>query len=51
MNSHECIGAIVFAGKKLAQLKFLELANQPVVLGCDFMLGVGAHSGVCFFGG
>ncbi len=50
MNSHERIGAIVFAGKKLAQLKFLELADEPVVLGGDFLLGASARSGVCFFG-
>ena len=30
--------AIVFAGKKLAQLEFLQLVNQAVVFGRDFFL-------------
>ena len=36
MNGEKRVRAIVFAGKKLAQLKFLELVNQPVVLGDNF---------------
>ncbi len=38
MNRHESIRVIVFARQKLAQLKFLQFMNEPIVFGQDFTL-------------
>ena len=40
VNGDERVGAIVFAGKKLAQLEFLELVHETIVFGRDFALGL-----------
>ena len=48
MNGEKGVIAIALAGKKLAQLEFLELVQETIVLGGDFALGLRAVSVVFF---
>src|SRR5437868_6210271 len=50
MNREKRVRTIALAGKKLAQLEFLELVNQAIVLGGDFTLGLRAMRIVFLFG-
>ncbi len=50
MNGEESIRVIVFARQKLAQLKFLQLMNEPIVFGCDFTLRLQMMRFVLFLG-
>src|SRR5438045_1541397 len=51
MNGDERVGAIALAGKKLAQLEFLKLLNQAIVLASDFALTLLSFRVVFFFVG
>jgi hypothetical protein len=51
MNGHERVVLIVVAGKKLAELEFLELVQKAIVFAHNFALGLCAVGVVPFFGG
>ena len=49
MNGDKRVGAIVFAGKKLAQLELVQLVSQTVVFGRDFFFRLRAMRRIAFF--
>ena len=49
MNRHKRVRAIVFSGKKLAQLELVQLVSQTVVFGRHFFLRLRAMRRIAFF--
>src|SRR5438477_12192121 len=49
VNGEKGVGSIVLTRKELAQLEFLQLMNQAVMFGRDFLLCMRATRRVAFF--
>ena len=51
MNRYKCVGAIVFAGQKLAQLELIELVGQTIVFDRHFFFCLRAMRRIALFRG